>query len=77
MKYIISGLALFAATTIALPSHIDYTPPGGWESVDYPEGTGANLDSYPDGTGENLPYYPPGTGQNTSVTTTPHTEASH
>ncbi|CAD0082890.1 unnamed protein product [Aureobasidium vineae] len=35
---------------------------GGWESIDYPKGTGANLHEYPKGTGENLHEYPPPTG---------------
>jgi CHRD domain len=45
---ILSGaIAFLAATVSALPT--DYpAPPGGWESVKYPAGTG-----------ENLPYYPP------------------
>jgi len=38
-----------AATALAAPTDVVYgPPPGGWESVDFPEGTG-----------ENLPYYPP------------------
>merc|ERR1711964_494788 len=47
---------------------------GGWESVDYPKGTGENLEhypappggwenvDYPKGTGENLEHYPPPPG---------------
>ena len=56
MKYIITGLALFAASTVARPSEIDYTPKGGWESIDYPEPEGGweNV-KYPEGTGANLP----------------------
>ena len=62
MGYATAVLVLVAATALAAPT-IDYTPEGGWDSVKYPEGTGANLHEYPAGTGENLPYYPPAPGQ--------------
>ena len=50
-----------AIAAIATP--IDYTPQGGWESVKYPDGTGANLPYYPPPPGgwESVKY-PPGTG---------------
>ncbi|PNS14889.1 hypothetical protein CAC42_2118 [Sphaceloma murrayae] len=63
-----AAVASLAAVSAALPTDkIDYTPKGGWGSIDwtkiaYPEGTGANLPKYPPGTGENLPSYPPATG---------------
>ncbi|MCJ1366795.1 hypothetical protein MMC16_005925 [Acarospora aff. strigata] len=57
----LSCLALFASSTFAAPTEFA-APPGGFENVNYPPGTGANLPSYPPGTGANLPSYPPGTG---------------
>ena len=63
MKSSITAFALLTAAASAAPT--DYTPPGGWESVKYPAGTGANLDKYPAPPGgwENVKY-PPGTGEN-------------
>ncbi|KAB8356618.1 hypothetical protein FH972_024196 [Carpinus fangiana] len=70
MKYSTAATALLISAAAAAPT-IDYTPPGGWESIKYPDGTGENLHEYPappggwenvkypPGTGENLPYYPP------------------
>lgn len=55
-----TAAAVLTATAIAAPT--DYTPPGGWESVEYPPGTG-----------ENLPYYPPPEGGWESVTYPPGT----
>lgn len=64
--------ALLLTSAIASPlaaakrtAGIDYTPPGGWESVDYPDDAGKNLDYYPPPPGgwENVKY-PPGTGAN-------------
>lgn len=47
-----SAAAIFVATTLSAPTDTKYPPPpGGWESVNYPKGTG-----------ENLPYYPPPPG---------------
>lgn len=59
----LSALALFS-TALAAPAPIDYTPPGGWESIKYPKGTGENLPYYPPPPGgwENVKY-PAGTGQ--------------
>ncbi|CZT08751.1 uncharacterized protein RCO7_03446 [Rhynchosporium graminicola] len=78
MKFstIASVAAILTAPVFSAPTDIKYGPPkGGWESVDYPKGTGENLPAYPappggwenvkypKGTGENLPSYPPGTGE--------------
>lgn len=44
---IFSGVAAFLlASTSALPTDFP-APPGGWENVKYPPGTGENLPSYP------------------------------
>jgi len=63
MKFttVTSTALTMALTAIAAPT--DYTPHGGWESVDYPEGTGANLPHYPPPPGgwESVKY-PAGTG---------------
>ncbi|KAH8601032.1 hypothetical protein B0O99DRAFT_649082 [Bisporella sp. PMI_857] len=58
----LSAAAVLVVTAIAAPT--DYgAPPGGWESIKYPEGTGENLREYPPPPGgwENVKY-PPGTG---------------
>lgn len=67
-----TAAAILAFTALAAPTDIKYdAPPGGWESIDYPDDTGENLHEYPappggwenvdypKGAGENLPYYPP------------------
>merc|ERR1711960_91553 len=74
MKFskVASVATLLAAPVLSAPTDIKYGPPkGGWESVDYPKGTGENLEhypappggwenvDYPKGTGENLEHYPP------------------
>jgi len=63
MKFttVTSTALTMAVTAIAVPT--DYTPSGGWESVKYPEGTGANLPYYPPPAGgwESIKY-PSGTG---------------
>jgi len=67
MKLSAVAAASLLQLAVALPAaDITYGPPaGGWESVKYPEGTGANLDSYPPPPGgwENVKY-PAGTGAN-------------
>jgi len=80
--------AVLATSALAAPTDIKYGPPkGGWESVDYPKGTGENLPyyppppggwenvKYPPGTGENLPYYPPPPGGWENVNYPPGTGA--
>ncbi|KAH6722176.1 hypothetical protein BKA61DRAFT_628273 [Leptodontidium sp. MPI-SDFR-AT-0119] len=77
MKFstVASIATLLTAPVLSAPTDIKYGPPkGGWESVDYPKGTGENLEhypappggwenvDYPKGTGENLDYYPPPKG---------------
>ncbi|KAG9678423.1 hypothetical protein KCU99_g1276, partial [Aureobasidium melanogenum] len=63
MKLTAATLAALAVVTLALPTDVHYdAPKGGWESVDYPESTGANLHEYPKGTGEGLHEYPPPSG---------------
>ncbi|KAI9049891.1 hypothetical protein LZ554_006039 [Drepanopeziza brunnea f. sp. 'monogermtubi'] len=66
MKFttVASIATLLAAPVLSAPT--DYTPPGGWESVDYPDGTGEDLGYYPPPPGgwENVKY-PPGTGSGT------------
>ena len=77
MKFstVASVATLLAAPVLSAPTDIKYGPPkGGWESVDYPKGTGENLEhypappggwenvDYPKGTGENLEHYPPPPG---------------
>ncbi|KAF3939739.1 hypothetical protein ABW19_dt0208366 [Dactylella cylindrospora] len=59
----ITPLLLALAPAIARPT--DYTPPGGWDSVEYP-----------DGTGEHLPYYSPPPGGWDSVEY-PHPDDSY
>lgn len=61
MKFTILAFLALSLTATATP--IDYTPPGGWESIKYPEGTGTNLPYYPPPKGgwESVKY-PPGTG---------------
>lgn len=67
MKFatVASTAAILASAALAVPTDIKYAaPPGGWESIDYPKGTGENLDKYPAPPGgwENV-QYPPGTGE--------------
>jgi hypothetical protein len=52
---------LLTATTLSALT--DYTPKDGWDSIDYPKGTGENFDKYsaPPGGWESVKY-PPGTG---------------
>jgi len=80
MKFstVASVATLLAAPVLSAPTDIKYGPPkGGWESVDYPKGTGENLEHYPAPPGgwENVDYppppggwenvdYPKGTGEN-------------
>jgi hypothetical protein len=48
----VTSISAILASSLALPTDVTYgPPPGGWESVDYPAGTG-----------ENLPFYPPPPG---------------
>ncbi|RDW62740.1 hypothetical protein BP5796_11042 [Coleophoma crateriformis] len=70
ISYITSLTSLCITTTFAAPAPapIEYAaPPGGWESVKYPKGTGEGLPSYPAPPGgwENVKY-PPGTGASPS-----------
>jgi hypothetical protein len=60
---ILTTVAVLAVGGLAIPTHPDYTPPGGWESVKYPPGTGEGLEHYPPPKGgwESVKY-PPGTG---------------
>ncbi|PSK33571.1 hypothetical protein B9Z65_7458 [Elsinoe australis] len=77
MKFLATtAVASLAAVAAAIPADIDYTPKGGWGSIDwtkvaYPKGTGENLPKYPPGTGENLPYYPPTGGAAAPVAPVP------
>ncbi|KAF4550002.1 Hypothetical protein D9617_19g103070 [Elsinoe fawcettii] len=74
MKFTAAIIASLAAIAAALPTgEIDYTPKGGWGSVDYSKVDWSKVDwnkidwtkvVYPPGTGANLPSYPPGTGAN-------------
>jgi hypothetical protein len=60
----ITSTAAILASSLALPTDVTYGPPaGGWESIDYPAGTGENLPSYPPPAGgwESVKY-PAGTG---------------
>src|SRR4051794_7191513 len=41
----LTSIAALLALATATP--IDYTPKGGWESIQYPPGTGENLKFYP------------------------------
>lgn len=59
MKTTAATILSLAALAVAVPT--DYTPKGGWESVDYPKGTGAN--AVPAGGWESVDY-PEGTGAN-------------
>ncbi|KAL3422465.1 hypothetical protein PVAG01_06621 [Phlyctema vagabunda] len=86
MKFtqITTAATLLATTVFAAPTEYP-APPGGWESVKYPAGTGENLPSYPapaggwesvkypPGTGANLPSYPAPPGGWESVTYPPGT----
>jgi hypothetical protein len=75
LTQIIASHSIAAPT--AAPTEIDYTPPGGWESIDYPDGTGENLPYYPPPPGgwENV-NYPPGTGGNCAPSSFPFTFTS-
>ena len=56
---------LLVGPVLSAPTDIKYgPPPGGWESIDYPKGTGENLEHYPAPPGgwESIKY-PPGTGE--------------
>jgi len=46
MKFTVATIATLAAIASALPTEVA-APKGGWESVNYPKGTGENLPSYP------------------------------
>lgn len=44
----LTSTAALLSSVLALPTDITYgPPPGGWENVKYPAGTGENLPSYP------------------------------
>lgn len=60
----IASVATLLSSASVLSAPTDCTPEGGWESVDYPKGTGENLENYPAPPGgwENVEY-PPGTGE--------------
>ena len=62
VQSILLSAILLASAGIAAPQNYP-APPGGYENVDYPDGTGENLPSYPAPPGgyENVAY-PPGTG---------------
>ncbi|CZR53244.1 uncharacterized protein PAC_03122 [Phialocephala subalpina] len=63
MRTTLLTTALFASGAVTAPTEIKYgSPPGGWEPVDYPKGTG-----------ENLPYYPPPPGGWESIKYPPET----
>jgi hypothetical protein len=55
-----------AGTSLAAPTNESPPPSGGWESIDYPDGTGENLPYYPPPPrGWDNVKYPPGTGAGT------------
>jgi hypothetical protein len=45
-------------TTATLSAPTDYTPKGGWDSIDYPKGTGENLDKHPNGIDHKVSTFP-------------------
>jgi hypothetical protein len=72
MKTTFASIAAFLAVrALAAPTDITYGPPAnGWESIDYPDGTGENLHEYPAPPGEwESVKYPPGTGEDPSCST--------